>query len=68
MTTADHRRITEVTNASHALPDAFVTAARLTNVHGVDAPEARQAWADVEALGAIIHRRARLLAGKPRGG
>lgn len=68
MTTTDHRRITEVANAHAALPDAFAEASRMTAVHGVDSPEAREAWAEVEGIGAVIHRRARLLAGKPRGG
>jgi hypothetical protein len=31
-------------------------------------PDNKQLWADVEQLGAVVHRQSRLLAGKPRGG
>lgn len=66
--TANDRRIADVAGAQRALPDAYSHAITITAVYGVDSPEARQAWAEVEGIGAVIHRRARLLAGKPRGG
>lgn len=61
-------RVGDVQTAMRALPAALSAAYTATDTHGLDHPDSRQAWAEVEGLGAIIHRRARLLAGKPRGG
>lgn len=53
-------RVDDVRDAVKALP-AALTAAR-QNADDV------ALWAEVERLGAIVHRQSRLLAGKPRGG
>lgn len=53
-------RIADVKAAIAALPAAFMAAeADPTNV---------ELWAEVERLGATVHRQGRLLAGKKRGG
>jgi hypothetical protein len=53
-------RQADVNEAALWLP-AAVAAANLD-------PSDTALWAEVERLGAIVHRQARLLAGKPRGG
>lgn len=58
MTSAD--RVNKVNAAAKVLP-AALRAAKAE-------PENKALWAEVEQLGATIHRQARLLAGKPRGG
>jgi hypothetical protein len=60
MDKTDTKRIEDVKDAAAALPAALAAA--------LAEPEHKAHWELVEEYGAIIHRRARLLAGKPRGG
>jgi hypothetical protein len=53
-------RMSDVAEASLALPAALAAA--------MADPSNVALWAKVEQLGAVVHRQARLLAGKPRGG
>jgi hypothetical protein len=53
-------RMSDVMEAATALPSALEKA--------MADPSNKSLWADVEWYGAIIHRQARILAGKPRGG
>jgi hypothetical protein len=62
------QRAADVLSAVHALP-ALVTAAQDAALqHGWNDPRTLTAWERVEAQGATVHRQARLLAGKSRGG
>lgn len=54
------KRIADVKDAAADLPAALAAA--------LAKPEDKTLWEEVELIGAVIHRRARLLAGKPRGG
>lgn len=62
------QRQADVTNAADQLPDALAVAIAATNQYGHDSDRAQDAWETVEQLGATIHRQARRLAGKSRGG
>jgi hypothetical protein len=56
-------RIADVRAAAMRLP-ALIAAAVLLEGRGSE----EAAWAEVEQAGAVVHRQARLLAGKSRGG
>ena len=57
-----------VRNASANLGLFITEAESASRLYGSTAPEALSAWEKVETAGATIHRQARLLAGKSRGG
>jgi len=57
-------RIENIRHAMDSLPVLIAIAAKLPQ----GTPEAFQAWNAVEIHGATIHRQARLLAGKSKGG
>jgi hypothetical protein len=61
-------RVQNVNLASHDLPGALTRAMDATDAFGHGSPEALRAWEVVENLGATVHRQARILAGKSRGG
>lgn len=61
-------RAEAVRRMAAALPGLVALALAAADEHGPDAPEARAAWEGVEQAGAVVHRQARILAGKPRGG
>jgi hypothetical protein len=61
-------RADDVIGAQLALTTLVPVAMRETAAHGFDSPQSRAAWAEVENAGAAVHRQARILAGKSRGG
>lgn len=62
------QRATKVGTAISALPAARLSALTISERDGYGSPSALAAWEIVEELGATVHRQARLLAGKNRGG
>lgn len=60
MPTTNERRIADIRAALDELPAAFAAAE--------SDPDNTAKWEVVERLGATVHRRGRLLAGKARGG
>lgn len=60
-------RIQKVRDAQTALRTAVKKATEI-ETSGASESEIHAAWAEVETLGAVVHRQSRLLAGKPRGG
>lgn len=61
-------RAGKVRDAINGLPTLIRSAIAVEEQHGADAPETLAAWETVEMAGATIHRQARRLAGKSRGG
>lgn len=65
--TADDR-ITKIDIAVEGLDSLIASAHIATLTHGPESIQAHAAWERVEQRGATIHRQARRLAGKKRGG
>jgi hypothetical protein len=61
-------RARNVKRAVDALPALVAHAVLMTGQHGPADPLTLAAWDAVEVQGAIVHRQARLLAGKSKGG
>lgn len=61
-------RQAKVAEAILRLPALRAEAEAVSIEHGYDSAQALAAWELVEAEGATVHRQARLLAGKSRGG
>jgi len=62
------KRIAKVVNAAEDMPTLLKDACRASAEYGDTDTRALAAWDLVEQSGAIIHRQARILSGKPRGG
>lgn len=61
-------RAIDIDRAAGDLPALIGRALDVSARDGYDSPEARRAWESVEVNGATVHRQARILAGKSRGG
>lgn len=61
-------RCADTLAAVDSLPAAVAAAKAAAFEHGWTDPRTIAAWADVEVLGATVHRQSRLLAGKSKGG
>jgi hypothetical protein len=61
-------RATDVRTAVSAIAPLLERANLALTQYGADDPRTHAAWEAVEVHGATIHRQARLLAGKSRGG
>lgn len=62
------QRVSKVIDAVAILQSALVNARNFDDKNGVDHEQTLIAWEAVEKLGATVHRQARLLAGKSKGG
>lgn len=67
-TTTPQARAAKVRDAVESLSALLADADLRAKRHGYDHPETLLAWDAVEQAGATVHRQARLLSGKPRGG
>jgi hypothetical protein len=67
-TKSPQERAADVQRAVNDLPALVRTAQQSGTLYGMDHPHTRRAWENVENAGATVHRQARLLAGKARGG
>lgn len=61
-------RAAKIAEARKLLPGFIKAAVLVSEAEGYDSLAAHKAWEAVEEQGATIHRQARLLAGKKRGG
>lgn len=61
-------RVEDVGDAITKLPALYAAAVRAEKRKGGDHVDVLALWAEVELVGAVVHRQSRLLAGKPRGG
>lgn len=61
-------RALDVAASIDVLPALIKRALNASETHGWNDPRALAAWESVETHGATVHRQARLLAGKSRGG
>lgn len=61
-------READISAAASALGALVARASAIEAKEGSTADATRRAWESVEANGAIVHRQARLMAGKARGG
>jgi hypothetical protein len=62
------QRAADVASAAFGLNELVQDAIVKLSTYGADDPRTHNAWEAVEIHGATIHRQARLLAGKSRGG
>jgi protein tyrosine phosphatase (PTP) superfamily phosphohydrolase (DUF442 family) len=62
------QRSANTATAANALPAALASATEALNAYGATDARTLRAWELVETHGATIHRQARLLAGKAKGG